>query len=292
MITLEFQNHDKERRRDLKNLILRILVFSLLLGTIIVTGRTLAANISLNDSQAIQFGQGVTLTTSCDSNIEVTPASNFQNEEGAGTYKISKLEIADLDVREGYCLNVELLIALRDASGELLDQGWVFFDGVDFVSGADIANLNDSDLEKVSLDIELDGPDLAQSKDVYSITIETGSKLWGMACWWNCIFVKALNGIEVGSIIATPIFPEGLAVTEITPFVLSPEDSANYNAERGAYICGPDDNESVVEDGLETWPPCRYFSVGDSGFQLTLAFPGDVPGPFRYPQEQRVKILG
>lgn len=46
---------------------------------ILALGSSLAANINLNEGKAVEFGQGVALTSSCDESILVTPFSGFVN---------------------------------------------------------------------------------------------------------------------------------------------------------------------------------------------------------------------
>ena len=45
-------------------------------------GSTFAANIGINTGAPIEFGQGVAQTTSCDSEVILTPISTFVNTEG------------------------------------------------------------------------------------------------------------------------------------------------------------------------------------------------------------------
>ena len=48
-------------------------------------GNTLASNISLNDNQSVEFGQGITQTIACDNDVEITPYSNFINGNSGAT---------------------------------------------------------------------------------------------------------------------------------------------------------------------------------------------------------------
>ena len=60
-------------------------------AAIAVFGSTLAASITLN-SGSVEFGQGVSQTTACDSDITVAPTATFTNASGvAGVFKMNKV---------------------------------------------------------------------------------------------------------------------------------------------------------------------------------------------------------
>jgi hypothetical protein len=73
-----------------------ILGIGALVGTIAL-GSTLAASINLNGGGPVEFGQGVTQTTGCDSQVEVTPISSFVNYQGGGYFMFSTITLSDLD---------------------------------------------------------------------------------------------------------------------------------------------------------------------------------------------------
>ncbi len=67
-------------------------------AAIAVLGSTLAANISLNSGSAIEFGQGVSVTSACDDNgITVTPSVRFVNAAGAGTFYLSTIALSGIN---------------------------------------------------------------------------------------------------------------------------------------------------------------------------------------------------
>jgi hypothetical protein len=77
-----------------KNLITALAVAGILgFGTL---GTTLAANISLNSGQNVEFGQGVASTTSCDNSIVITPESTFINSGQDGDFYFSSLSVTDI----------------------------------------------------------------------------------------------------------------------------------------------------------------------------------------------------
>ena len=73
----------KSKRRNPFGVI--ALILSLTAGTFYVQS-TLAANVSLNSGAPVEFGQGITATTSCtgSSAITVVTQSSFENGSGGG----------------------------------------------------------------------------------------------------------------------------------------------------------------------------------------------------------------
>ena len=61
-----------------------------------VLGSTLAANLSLNSGGAIEFGQGVSVTSACDNEITLTPKAVFVNGS-APTFMLSTVSFSGVD---------------------------------------------------------------------------------------------------------------------------------------------------------------------------------------------------
>ncbi len=66
------------------------------IAAVALLGSTLAANISLNSGNGVEFGQGVALTTACDNSITSTPAATFANAEGGGTFNFSTVAFSGI----------------------------------------------------------------------------------------------------------------------------------------------------------------------------------------------------
>jgi hypothetical protein len=66
------------------------------IAAVALLGSTLAANISLNSGAGVEFGQGVALTTACDSEITSTPTATFANAEGGGTFNFSTVAFSNV----------------------------------------------------------------------------------------------------------------------------------------------------------------------------------------------------
>jgi hypothetical protein len=66
-------------------------------AAIAVLGSTLAANISLN-SGTLEFGQGVAVTSACDSDgITATPKAVFANVTGGGSFNLASVSFSGID---------------------------------------------------------------------------------------------------------------------------------------------------------------------------------------------------
>jgi hypothetical protein len=88
-------------------------------AAIAVLGSTLAANISLNSGGSLEFGQGVSQTTACDSDgITVTPTAGFVNSAGAGAFNFNSVALSGISAN---CTNkMFTLNAYGDSSSTAL----------------------------------------------------------------------------------------------------------------------------------------------------------------------------
>jgi len=94
MSLLNFDSKDNQTPRNRKSLKL-VLGVGALVG-VVALGSTLAASINLNGGGPVEFGQGVAQTTACDSQIIVTPFSQFDNSYGVQEFVLSSIEISDI----------------------------------------------------------------------------------------------------------------------------------------------------------------------------------------------------
>ena len=73
MEILKFENSSRPTRN--KNSSSKVVLGLAGIAAVALLGSTLAANISLNSGSAVEFGQGVALTSACDSDgITATPS--------------------------------------------------------------------------------------------------------------------------------------------------------------------------------------------------------------------------
>ena len=88
-------------------------------AAIAVLGSTLAANISLN-SGTLEFGQGVAVTSACDSDgITATPKAVFSNVTGGGSFNFAS--VAFSGIAAGCANKLFTLNAYGDASATPLN---------------------------------------------------------------------------------------------------------------------------------------------------------------------------
>ena len=79
-----------------RNSKIKVVVGFATLAAIAVLGSTLAANISLGSGSALEFGQGVQVTSACDNAITLTPKAVFVN--GASpSFMLSTIAFTDVD---------------------------------------------------------------------------------------------------------------------------------------------------------------------------------------------------
>jgi len=59
-------------------------------------GTTLAASISINTTNTIQFGQGVVQATACDQDVTVAATTSFANASGAGSFNVDTITLSGI----------------------------------------------------------------------------------------------------------------------------------------------------------------------------------------------------
>jgi hypothetical protein len=75
---------------------LRALMGVATIAGVAVLGSTLAANISLNDGAAVEFGQGVQVASACDNAITLTPKTIFINGS-TPSFMLSTISFSGVD---------------------------------------------------------------------------------------------------------------------------------------------------------------------------------------------------
>ena len=103
MEILKFESNAPKARRKKKSSNKPMFVI-VGVAAVAVLGSTLAASITINSSQNVEFGQGVAQTSSCDptDGITVNPSATFTNAEGAGSFKFGTIAFTGI---HDDCLN-------------------------------------------------------------------------------------------------------------------------------------------------------------------------------------------
>jgi hypothetical protein len=134
MEILKFDNAPQKRTRQRSST--KGLVAVAGFAAIAVLGSTLAANISLN-SGTLEFGQGVSVTSACDTAITVTPEATFSNVSGGGSFNLASISFSGI---ANECLNKVFTInAYGDTSATPLSiatSGATRYDVATFVMSA------------------------------------------------------------------------------------------------------------------------------------------------------------
>ena len=95
MEILKFENSSRPVRK--KSSSSKVMLGLAGIAAVALLGSTLAANISLNGGSGVEFGQGVALTSACDSDgITATPTATFVNAASAGGFNFSTVAFTNV----------------------------------------------------------------------------------------------------------------------------------------------------------------------------------------------------
>ena len=121
---------ESRRKRGVAPIIAGIAVAAL----VPIIGSTYAANISLNSDTDIQFAQGSQGTATCDSTIDITPASVYS--ETSGTFLLNQVTLSSIDEA---CAgqSVQLVIKLTGSENDITTTAVTITDSDNAVAGAD-----------------------------------------------------------------------------------------------------------------------------------------------------------
>ena len=149
-------------------------------AALLVVGSTFAANIGLNSGQRVEFGQGVSISTSCDKEVILTPKSRFVNSTGNGAFYFSGFTVSSIDATA--CNGVSFsLSAYGDSSSTpitLFDtqtSAIVNDSSTAFVVAAGQSGFSITDTSTVgSFSAAFSSP-LALTNSIYKITLQTNN---------------------------------------------------------------------------------------------------------------------
>jgi hypothetical protein len=238
MSLLNFGEKDHQRPRNRKSLEL-VLGVGALVG-VIALGSTLAASINLNGSGPVEFGQGVAQTTACDSQIIVTPFSQFDNSYGVQEFVLSSIEISDI---ANACEAKRFQINIYGTSDNPLnsdgkievdlvsDDGDLYFDLFSDIDYADLEdwNIYDDDDGLGDLgstteygssnfiidDIYDENGDEILAEDILSITVETIDATEGVITYsetsfdWLVLAAGERSAVEAETVLHSPLLHNG-----------------------------------------------------------------------------------
>ena len=100
MEILKFENSAPAPRKSApKKSNLKSLAGLATVAAVAVLGSTLAANISLGSGSALEFGQGVQVTSACDSSITISPKVTFVNSSSNPQFFLSTISFTDVNAQ-------------------------------------------------------------------------------------------------------------------------------------------------------------------------------------------------
>ena len=149
-------------------------VLMLIIGSLFVSS-TLAGNISVNTGTALEFGQGISQATSCDSAITLTPFGSFSNSSGAGSFTFTGVSLTNLDTRAQGCAGETLSMASYGQTGNALSSFSISIASDGTFSSADgsISNVGSQGATS-SATLTFSSPTV-NTANVYKITIQSST---------------------------------------------------------------------------------------------------------------------
>jgi photosystem II stability/assembly factor-like uncharacterized protein len=167
---------EKKSRRILNNKFLTSIV--VVIAAAFFFQSTLAANLSINSGQSVEFGQGIAVSTVCDSTVTLTPYSSFVNGSSSGTFYFSAFQLSNIDAAA--CSGVTFTIkAYNNSSSSPLTlfstntSASIKDSNSTFEVAANQSGLSLADSQTAgSFTASFTSP-AALSSDVYKITVET-----------------------------------------------------------------------------------------------------------------------
>jgi len=169
------EEYSSSRPRKKKTVVL--LCFSLIASVLFFRG-VFAANINLNTGGKVEFGQGVSISGSCDSSITLTPSAGFSNSQGAGSFYFNKFRLSNIDVAA--CNGVSFILKAYGSTGSTpltlfsTNTSAVINDtATAFSVAANQSGLTLSDTATAGAFTANFTSPVALASDVYKITVET-----------------------------------------------------------------------------------------------------------------------
>ena len=178
MEILKFENSSRPVRK--KSSSSKVMLGLAGIAAVALLGSTLAANISLNDGTGVEFGQGVALTTACDSEITSTPTATFVNAADGGSFNFSTVAFSNVSsacwdktfTLKAYGDTSATPLTLATSGSTLYDQATFTFTTSSTTSPGITASGWTASADNSQLSIGFEGTQ-ATSGAVYKLTLES-----------------------------------------------------------------------------------------------------------------------
>lgn len=156
----------------------RVALFCVVLIAGYFLNSTLAANINLSSANAVEFGQGVQISSACDSSITLTPQVSFVNSVGGGSFYFKKFTLSNIDVNACNGISFTLKAYNNSSSTPLTlfstNTSAVIVDsGTAFSVAASQSGLTLSDTSTTGAFTASFASPAALASEVFSLTLET-----------------------------------------------------------------------------------------------------------------------
>ena len=117
MEILKFEGSSRAPLKQRKSF--RVVLGITVMGVFAALGSTLAANITINSNAAVEFGQGLSAASACDSDIKVKPVASFSNSaDTAGVFMLSGITFEEVDTSTSACAGKQFVISTYDSGTE------------------------------------------------------------------------------------------------------------------------------------------------------------------------------
>ncbi len=93
-------------------------------------GSTFAANITINTTDSLEYGQGLTQAVACESSISVTPVNRFINAANGGAFYLETITVTDTETVSNStglskCIGKSIKVSVFGNTGSALTYGSV-----------------------------------------------------------------------------------------------------------------------------------------------------------------------
>jgi hypothetical protein len=92
MEILNFESNGSNRSPKKRARIATVIGGAFLLAAV---GSTFAANVTINTSNSLEYGQGLTQAAACNPSIKIIPTNKFVNSAGGGAFYLETLTVQD-----------------------------------------------------------------------------------------------------------------------------------------------------------------------------------------------------
>lgn len=155
-------------------------------------GSTFAANITINTTDSLEYGQGLTQALACQATINVTPSNRFVNSAGGGAFYLETITVTDTETVSNStglsrCIGKSIKVSVFGNTGTALTFGSVTSctvpvtaysaSGTGYTHGITSTGLSCSGLQAAPVNggfaIGITGSPSLLAGDVYKIAVES-----------------------------------------------------------------------------------------------------------------------